>query len=226
MDIYDLLQILARAITLMLVLPLHEAAHAWIAYKLGDDTAARQGRLTLNPFAHLDILGSILILFTGFGWAKPVPINPIRMKKYRAGIALTALAGPMSNIAAALFSALIYSILMATKLGYDAIYTSTITPMTCILMLLKFLVSVNVGLAIFNLIPVPPLDGFNVLRYFTKESFDRWFFVHQREVSICFLIVILVLNRVPAQFNPMYYANRFVTEGIWRLVSLIPQYHG
>ena len=98
MDIEFFLKYFSRIVTLLLVLPLHEAAHAFVAYRFGDDTAARQGRLTVNPFAHLDPIGSLLIVLTGFGWAKPVPINPMRMKKYRAGIALTALAGPVSNL--------------------------------------------------------------------------------------------------------------------------------
>lgn len=226
MQIQNLIQYLARALTLLLVLPLHEAAHARVAYMLGDDTAARQGRMTVNPFAHLDPLGSILILLTGFGWAKPVPINPVRMKKYRAGIALTALAGPVSNLIAAFVSALLYSIIMATKLGYSAMHASGMTPMYCVLLILSFFVQVNVGLAMFNLIPLPPLDGFNVLRYFTKASFDRWFYVHQREIQFGFLVVILVLNNIPVQFNPLYYADTFVSSLIWKAVSWIPEYGG
>lgn len=226
MDIRFFLQIFARAVTLLLVLPLHEAAHAGVAYLLGDDTAARQGRLTINPFAHLDPIGSILILLTGFGWAKPVPVNPIRMKKYRAGFALTALAGPVSNLLAAFAAALAYSVINATQAGYEAWHSSNITPLLCVMLLFIYLTSVNVGLAMFNLIPIPPLDGFNVLRYFTGEKFDRWFYMHQREIQMGFLVVILLLSKIPSQFNPLYHVSSFVQNIIWKSVSWIPEYKG
>lgn len=224
MDIEFFLKYFSRIVTLLLVLPLHEAAHAFVAYRFGDDTAARQGRLTVNPFAHLDPIGSLLIVLTGFGWAKPVPINPMRMKKYRAGIALTALAGSVSNLLAAFAAAVIYSVIRATEAGYNALHTYEITPVFCVLLLMIYLVEVNVGLAIFNLIPLPPLDGFNVLRYFTSEKFDRWFYMHQREIQIGFLIVIVGLSYIPAQYNPLYYARSFISDLIWKSVSWIPVY--
>ena len=108
MNIETFLKYFSRVITLLLVIPLHEAAHGLVAKWLGDATAERQGRITLTPFAHLDPIGSLLMIFTGFGWAKPVPVNPVRMKKYRAGFALTALAGPVSNLLAAFVAGLIY----------------------------------------------------------------------------------------------------------------------
>ncbi len=230
MDILNFLKYFSRIVTLLLVLPLHEAAHAFVAYKFGDDTAARQGRLTINPFAHLDPIGSLLIVLTGFGWAKPVPINPLRMKKYRAGISLTALAGPVSNLLAAFASAVIYSLILMTKSGVTAIVSYNIaheiSPLYCAAVLMSFLVEVNVGLAIFNLIPLPPLDGFNVLRYFTSERFDRWFYTHQREIQIGFLLVILALSWLPSSINPLYHARNFISDLIWKSVSWIPVYGG
>lgn len=225
MDIYNFLKYFSRAVTMFLVLPLHECAHAVTAKWMGDDTAERQGRITLNPFAHLDPLGSFLMLFTGFGWAKPVQINPIRMKKYRAGIALTALAGPMSNIIAAFVAALVYSLLLCTESGMTALLSSEITPMSCTLMLMSFLVMINVGLAVFNLIPLPPLDGFNVLSYFTSERFDRWFYTHQREVQFGFLAFIIFLNMdiIPAKYNLLYILRNALSDGIWKCVEWIPQ---
>ncbi len=223
MDIYVFLKYFSRVVTLLLVLPLHEAAHALVAKWLGDDTAERQGRITLNPFAHLDFLGSFLIIFTGFGWAKPVQVNPVRMKKYRAGFALTALAGPVSNIIAALAAALIHSLILCTDAGVDVLKSSEITPMFCTLILLEFLVQINIGLAIFNMIPIPPLDGFNVLRFFTGPKLDRWFYTHQREIQMGFFAVLILLNVIPAQYNPLYYAQDFCGDLVWKAVEWIPR---
>ena len=144
MDIEFFLKYFARALTLLLVLPLHEAAHAGVARLMGDDTAQRQGRLTINPFSHLDPLGSLLIMLTGFGWAKPVPVNPMRMKKYRAGFALTALAGPVSNLLAAIAAAFVHAIIYSTEAGYKAIFEylvyDNITPLFCVILLTEFLI--------------------------------------------------------------------------------------
>lgn len=216
MDIAKFLEIFSRVLTLLLVIPVHEAAHGLMAKWLGDDTAERQGRITLNPFAHLDPIGSLLMLFTGFGWAKPVNVNPLRMKKYRAGFALTALAGPVSNLIAAFAAGLIYNILLATEAGLTAVLSGTITPLYCFMEILSFLFVINVGLAIFNLIPVPPLDGFNILRYFTTEKVDRWFYMHQREISVVFLILIFVVD------IPLDFVTTKVGNLLWNAVDWIP----
>ena len=223
MDIYDVLSYFARIATLLLVIPIHESAHALMAKWLGDDTAERQGRISLNPMAHLDPLGSLLMIFTGFGWAKPVPVNLVRMKKYRAGFALTALAGPVSNLIAAYLAGLAYAIILCTRSGLDALYSAKVTPLLCVIILLQYLFQVNIGLALFNLIPFPPLDGFNVLRYFTSDKFDRWFYQHQREVSIGFFVFILVITYIPSRFNPLYYARSAVSDLLWKTVSWIPK---
>ncbi len=230
MNIELFIKYFARAVTLLLVLPLHEAAHAGVARLLGDDTAQRQGRLTINPFAHLDLVGSALIMLTGFGWAKPVPVNPMRMKKYRAGFALTALAGPVSNILAAIAAAFIHAGILATNAGFEARYdffiNDKITPLFCAILLTEFLVSVNVGLALFNLIPLPPLDGFNVLRYFTNEKFDRWFYIHQREISIGFLLFLIVFSTIDSAYNPLYFLSDAMENFVWKIVSWIPAARG
>ncbi len=219
MNIETFLKYFSRVITLLLVIPLHEAAHGLVAKWLGDDTAERQGRITLNPFAHLDPIGSLLMIFTGFGWAKPVPVNPVRMKKYRAGFALTALAGPVSNLLAAFVAGLIYNIMWC----FDSIrYAEEITPAVCVMFILQYIFSINIGLAIFNLIPIPPLDGFNVLRCFTSDKVDRWFYMHQREVNIGFLIFLGVMTYVPYEYDILSRATGAVSNLLWHLVSWIP----
>lgn len=223
MDITVFIKYFSRIITMLLVLPLHESAHALVAKWFGDDTAERQGRISLNPLAHLDPFGGLLMVLTGFGWAKPVPINPLRMKKYRAGISLTALAGPVSNLLAAFVAGIAYNIIICTKSGLMALVSSEVTTMSCVLLLLSFLFQVNVGLAVFNLIPIPPLDGYNVLSYFTSERVDRWFYRHQREVTFAFIVIILGLSYIPSAHNPLYIVTDFVSDTLWKAVSWIPR---
>lgn len=226
-DLNSFLEIFSRILTLLLVIPIHESAHALTAKWLGDDTAERQGRISLNPMAHFDVFGSLLMIFTGFGWAKPVPVNPLRMKHYRAGFALTALAGPVSNLIAAFLAGLAYAIILCTQSGMDALinatYSGDISTLYCVEMLMSYLFSVNIGLALFNLIPIPPLDGFNVLRCFTGEKLDRWVYQHQREMTIGFFVVIISLSYIPSRYNPLYHATSFVSDLLWKAVSWIPE---
>lgn len=185
MNVAVFIKYFARILTVFLILPLHECAHAWVAKKMGDDTASLSGRITVNPLAHIDIIGCILIVLTGFGWAKPVPINPSRMKDSRLGITLTALAGPVSNLLAAFVMMVVLQILYG--LGVFELSTS----MSYLLLLLKFFVQVNIGLAVFNLIPIPPLDGDKVLSYFTPWKYKMWMQQHQQIISIVFLIILV-----------------------------------
>ena len=150
-------EILARIVIILLVLPLHEFAHGWVARKCGDDTAEAAGRLTLNPLAHVDPFGAVLLLLTGFGWAKPVPINPARMNHPRKGIIWTSLAGPLSNLLAALVGVVLMQIV------FPFYYADPNAVLTGIYTLLYWFVAINISLAVFNLIPVPPLDGSKVL---------------------------------------------------------------
>lgn len=152
----DLMERLLMLPVLILSLSVHEWAHAWSAYKLGDDTAAREGRLTLNPLAHIDPIGTILLplLRIPFGWAKPVPVNPLRFRRevtMKAGMMITAAAGPLSNVVLALGS----TVLMGLLGRFGVLHVAG----NGLAVFLLIFVRMNVGLAVFNLLPIPPLDG-------------------------------------------------------------------
>ena len=144
--------------TLVFALSFHEFAHAWMAYKCGDNTAARMGRLTINPFAHLDPIGSLMILFVGFGWAKPVPVDSRFLAKPRTDMMKIAAAGPIANLLLAMISGFIFRFLNASGLLTEPI-----------LILLIYFTRINITLAVFNLIPVSPLDGSQIFSGFLMK---------------------------------------------------------
>lgn len=148
----------------MLSLSIHEFAHALTAYKMGDPTAKAMGRLTLNPLKHLDMSGFLFFVFLGVGWAKPVPINPLNFKKYKKGTRAVSISGVLSNFLLGLISAIIYAILLATVgetggVAMEYVYT-----------VLAYFMFVNSFLAMFNILPIPPLDGFNFISTFMKPD--------------------------------------------------------
>ena len=144
---FDVLIILIPV--LIFALCFHEFSHGFIAYILGDDTAQRQGRLTLNPLAHLDPIGSLMILFVGFGWAKPVPVNPLNLNDRHSGMIKVAFAGPASNLLLAFLAGCLVRVVNAFDFPINQTFSTVI----------YFFLYINIALAIFNLIPVAPLDG-------------------------------------------------------------------
>jgi Zn-dependent protease len=153
--------IISRVIALLIAFSVHECTHAWTAYRLGDPTAKYMGRLTLDPRAHLDVLGTLMVLVAGFGWAKPVPVNP-RNLRYGpvAGMAVVSAAGPLSNLALAVAFAAVWRLAASVIVRFGANTWLIPTPYD----LLQELVILNLALLVFNLIPLAPLDGFSVLR--------------------------------------------------------------
>ncbi|TMA53473.1 MAG: site-2 protease family protein [Deltaproteobacteria bacterium] len=152
------------AVPILAAVVLHELAHGYVAFRLGDPTAARLGRLTLNPFAHVDLFGTVLLplilLFTGapflFGYAKPVPVNFLNLRNPRRGMVLVALAGPGMNLLLAGLSALAFRSLLSLHIPDNELLTSNLA---VIALMAKYSVAINVSLAVFNLLPLPPLDG-------------------------------------------------------------------
>jgi Zn-dependent protease len=145
-------------VAILIAITVHEFSHAWMAHYLGDPTAKLEGRLSLNPLVHIDPLGFLMLIFVHFGWAKPVPYNPHYLKNPRSGSLLIALAGPISNF----ILALVFSI----PLKY-------ISPDSIFIDFFLLSVYINLGLMIFNLIPIPPLDGSKILAFFIPPRFDR-----------------------------------------------------
>ena len=143
----------------MFALSFHEFAHAWMAEKCGDSTAAKMGRLTLNPMAHLDMMGSLMILFVGFGWAKPVPVDGRNLRNPRTDMMKVAAAGPVSNLLLAMVAGMVFRFMNGTGLLTDSIF-----------ILLIYFTRINIALAVFNLIPVAPLDGSQIFSGYLMKT--------------------------------------------------------
>lgn len=178
---------------LLMSLSFHEFSHGYVSDKLGDPTPRSMGRLTLNPLAHLDFMGSLVLILTRrFGWAKPVPINPRYYRDPRQGMMLVGMAGPGANFAlAALFSLIFRSVLMlsgASLQGMSQIRASSLT--ATIVQFLFLAILINLSLAVFNLLPVPPLDGSKILRGLLPPRYDRYFNMLEGPMGMVVLLLL------------------------------------
>jgi len=180
----DILNTLFRLAILMVAFPIHEFAHAWTAARFGDDTPRRAGRLTLNPFAHLDLWGTLLFLLSGFGWAKPVPISPWALRS-RQAFFWVAFAGPLSNLLIAILAAIAYHLLLPL---------SHVGAMSRVgLAFLQSVVFFDLLLFFFNLIPIPPLDGDKVIAGLFPTFWKRYLAPLQSYAVPLLLIILFVL---------------------------------
>lgn len=182
----DPAKLIFEIIAFLFAISVHESAHAWMAARCGDPTAYMLGRVTLNPIKHIDVLGSIIIPAIGLyyggymiGWAKPTPVNPRHFRHPRRDDILTSLAGPASNLIVAAFSTIVLiAISLTSPLGHllvREVPVDTNSALVPIVYLFRFMLYINVLLAVFNVIPVPPLDGSHVLRHFLPESALRMY---------------------------------------------------
>lgn len=202
---------LLRLPIIFLAITVHECAHGYVAYLLGDRTAKAYGRLSLNPLHHMDIMGAVCMLFFGFGWAKPVPVNPQYFKNPKGGMSLVGLAGPVSNFLMALMFSVLYGLLARFFPTMDFFLVEFFANL--------FLVGImlNIGLGIFNLIPFPPLDGSKILAYFLP---NRWYYqlMQYERYAMPVLIILLALGILDV---PLAFLQRAVFEVFAKLIMFI-----
>lgn len=202
---------LLRLPIIFLAISVHECAHGYVAYLLGDRTAKAYGRLSINPLRHMDIMGAVCMLLFGFGWAKPVPVNPQYFKNPKAGMSLVGLAGPVSNFLMALVFSVLYGLLARFFPTFDFFLIEFFANL--------FLVGImlNIGLGIFNLIPFPPLDGSKILAYFLP---NRWYYqlMQYERYAMPVLLILLALNILDV---PLAFLQRAVFGVFAKLIMLI-----
>ena len=205
-----LIGLCASAFVVFCTMPVHEYAHALVATKLGDDTAKRNGRLTLNPMAHIDVIGALMILLVGFGYAKAVPVNPRNFKNPKTGMALTAAAGPLANL---IMSAMFILLSNLAFIVYCNTNGSIVAQVT--FMFFFYAAMINVNLAVFNLIPIPPLDGSRIIGIFIPNKVYYKIMQYERYIIIAVFLMIMfgLLDR------PLSWASDKVMNGIMWLFS-------
>ncbi len=209
-DMLDLIiKLFSRLFVVFCTMPIHEYAHALIATKLGDQTPRLAGRLTLNPMAHISPMGAIMIFLFGFGYAKPVSVNPRNFKDSKKGMALTAIAGPISNLIMGfifIVLAVVYANLShAETILYNAIFS-----------FLLFAGTINVNLAVFNLLPIPPLDGSRILQLLIPAKYYYKFLEYERYIVI--LVFILIATGVLS--GPLSEISYFIIDLFVDIASL------
>lgn len=209
-DMLDLIiKLFSRLFVVFCTMPIHEYAHALIATKLGDQTPRLAGRLTLNPMAHISPMGAIMIFLFGFGYAKPVSVNPRNFKDSKKGMALTAIAGPISNLIMGfifIVLAVVYANLShAETVLYNAIFS-----------FLLFAGTINVNLAVFNLLPIPPLDGSRILQLLIPAKYYYKFLEYERYI----VIIVFILIATGVLSGPLSEISYFIIDLFVDIASL------
>lgn len=190
----------------------HELAHAIVADRLGDKTPRFQGRLTLNPFAHIDPIGFIMILLTRFGWAKPVQVNSRAFKNYYKDDLKVSLAGPVANLIVAFFAAILYGLYLRTP---DHIYFTSVGMIVDIM--LKLIVIINVNLFLFNLLPLPGLDGFHIL----EDLFPKFFYKYGEAMYRYQFLILILMVGTNITFFLLNKPSGFITKLLLNITAMI-----
>lgn len=211
-DVNNLLCLLLSIPGILIAITFHEFAHAYAADKLGDDTPRNQGRLTLNPLGHLDPIGTVMLLFAGFGWGKPVEVNPRnydRRFSMDKADSIVSIAGPLMNFFLAIVLTIIYCLVYKVA-GVTFLYSQI---GTIIMLMINIAISINVGLGIFNLIPLPPLDGSKVIKPFLPFNAKEWFERNEKIFEMIFVVlwIVGILGKI---ISPVISVT---TEGILKL---------
>lgn len=213
-----ILDYLIKALVLFTAVPVHECAHAWVAEKMGDDTGRKQGRITLNPFAHLTLWGSLMMILVGFGWGKPVMVDSRNFKNPKKGMVLTALAGPASNFIMAFLSMIVYKVLAFLSFAKDS---STLDIMATVFV---YITLINISLAVFNFLPIPPLDGSKIFNAILPE---KWYFTIMKYENFIFIALIILvysgLLDAPLSFlqNKVIDVMLFLTGWVDNIMTLL-----
>ncbi|MEY9870122.1 Zn-dependent protease [Peribacillus sp. B2I2] len=181
--VYPLEQLPYVIVSLLIAFTVHEFSHAYVAYKFGDPTAKNEGRVTLNPISHLDPIGTLLILIAGFGWARPVPVNRFHFKNPKLAGVLVSFAGPFSNLLVAILGYLIFYGLLAAGVGPDLPFF--VQPF------FEVLINLNILLFVFNLLPLPPLDGYRIVQDLVSADLRAKMTQYEQYGSLIFLILII-----------------------------------
>lgn len=213
-----ILDYLIKALVLFTAVPVHECAHAWVAEKMGDDTGRKQGRITLNPFAHLTLWGSLMMILVGFGWGKPVSVDPRNFKNPKKGMVLTSLAGPASNFIMAFLSMIVYKVLAFLSYAKDS---NTLDMMATVFV---YITLINISLAVFNFLPIPPLDGSKIFNAILPE---KWYFTIMKYENFIFIALIILvysgLLDAPLSFlqNKVIDVMLFLTGWVDNIMTLL-----
>lgn len=201
-------RILLTAPPILLALTVHECAHAWVAYRMGDPTARMLGRVTLNPLKHLDPVGTIALFLSGmFGWAKPVPINPRNFRHLSRSMMLVSLAGPLSNLTLAAVFAIVHKVFIIMGAGLLMSFPGVYKPL---FVMVELSIILNISLAVFNLVPIPPLDGSKVVSAVLPP--DKAFAFSRIEPYGFIILIVLIMSGV---------LNRFVSPLVFLMVGLL-----
>lgn len=209
--------VLASLLVIFVMLPLHEFAHATVAGWFGDRTAKMLGRQTLNPLKHIDYVGALLLLLVGFGWAKPVPVNLDHRKNPKGAMAVVALAGPLSNLLAGVVGGLLINLVLVINPMAVLIFAGQSTGIwSYVVLFLYYFMVINISLAVFNLIPIPPLDGSKILMAFLPNRIC--YQIQRNEAMISMILMIAIFLGVFS--GPLTVARNWLTSGILDLTAL------